>query len=639
MVAMPGTRPGIMAPYQEHPEAHPLQLKLAYDPKTDSKSYFPLLVALPDGKTNLNGAAIKSLQEEIETENENIAAAYRKTQEHYAHFFDTRLTTETPDPKLDEAIRWAEIAIEQTKVKHNDELGLVAGWYPAWDSTRPGFGWFFGRDTLWSLYAIDSYGDVALARQALEFIARRQRADGKIMHEYAQTAEMVDWPSFPYEYAAADSTPLFLMAIEDYVRTTGDLDFLKSHWEKVKKAYIFERSHDTDGDGVYDNSQGTGWVEAWPPRMPHQEIYLAALDLQSTQSMSRLARLMGDSSLEREAEAQARLIASRLKGYRTASGMYAFSKNQDGSFDPTPTIFASVAWWTRGSGLEDAGAMFADWAGHRFSTDWGTRSVAENASVYDPISYHQGSVWPLFTGWTALSEYRAGRTLSAYSHLMQNADLTWAQDPGFDTEVLSGQFFEPLGRSSSHQLWSSAMVISPAIRGLFGLEVDGLRHIIHLEPHLPASWSTAKLHHVQIGDELVDLAFERKGNTLTVEATSDHDTTLCLNPPEEKACTEKAQAVHRITLPLPPVELGMKYRSPIPGSITRDLKALDEERNPDGVTVKLEAPAGSTRDLYLRNNTKKTVRVEGAEQQGDSLLVHFPEGEGYQTQTVTIRWK
>ena len=59
------------------------------------------------------------------------------------------------------------------------------GLYSSGDSTRPGFGWFFGRDSLYTLYAVNSYGDFALAREELEFLLKRQRADGKIMHEFS----------------------------------------------------------------------------------------------------------------------------------------------------------------------------------------------------------------------------------------------------------------------------------------------------------------------------------------------------------------------------------------------------------------------------------------------------------------------
>ena len=93
----------------------------------------------------------------------------------------------------------------------------MAGYYESGDSARPGYGWFFGRDSLWTSYAVNGYGDFALTRKALEFLIRRQRADGKIMHEFAQSADLVDWKSTPYFYASADSTPLFVMAMEDYV--------------------------------------------------------------------------------------------------------------------------------------------------------------------------------------------------------------------------------------------------------------------------------------------------------------------------------------------------------------------------------------------------------------------------------------
>ena len=131
-----------------------------------------------------------------------------------------------------------------------------------------------------------------------------------------------------------------------------------------------------------------------------------------------------------------------------------------------------IAWWNGGDGLAHADASFQRWASHDFATDWGLRDVAESDPLFDPISYHQGSVWPLFTGWAAVAQYRAGHPLSGYAHLMQNADLTTMQDLGAVTELLSGAFFQPFGRSTSHQLWSSAMVVIPALRGLFGIDVD-----------------------------------------------------------------------------------------------------------------------------------------------------------------------
>src|SRR5204863_4497458 len=139
--------------------------------------------------------------------------------------------------------------------RHGSETGLVAGYYESGDSARPGFAWFFGRDSLFTSWAVNSYGDFVLTRQILDFLIRRQRADGKIMHEYSQTADLAgtNWNQTPYFYAAADSTPLFVMAMEDYVNASGDSGFLRANWDAVKRAYGFTRAHDSDGDGIYEN--------------------------------------------------------------------------------------------------------------------------------------------------------------------------------------------------------------------------------------------------------------------------------------------------------------------------------------------------------------------------------------------------
>ena len=83
-----------------------------------------------------------------------------------------------------------EVSIEQLRAiaQPSGETALVAGYYASGDSARPGFGWFFGRDALYTLYAVNGYGDFALSKAELEFLIQRQRSDGKIMHEYSQTA-------------------------------------------------------------------------------------------------------------------------------------------------------------------------------------------------------------------------------------------------------------------------------------------------------------------------------------------------------------------------------------------------------------------------------------------------------------------
>ena len=248
-----------------------------------------------------------ALQAKLERLDATLQQTYAAHAARYARMMEELTAIQTPDAGLNDAFSWAAISIEQlrAKVQPTGEVGLVAGYYSSGDSARPGFGWFFGRDTLYTLYAVNGFGDFGLSRDAMEFLIRRQRDDGKMMHEYSQTAANVDWRALPYMYAAADATPLFLTAMLDYVRSSGDVDFLKRHRESVEKAWHFETTHDSDGDGIYDNAQGTGWVESWPPGMPHQEIYLALLDQQASAAMAKLASLLEDTATAESAAKRA----------------------------------------------------------------------------------------------------------------------------------------------------------------------------------------------------------------------------------------------------------------------------------------------------------------------------------------------
>lgn len=586
-VGIPGAQPGILAPYQERPKTYPVELKLRFDPKQDAGKLYPLLMAV---------GTSEQCKQRIAELNEKIPALYRATADYYAHFFETRLTVESPDPRFDSAIKWAEIAIDQAQVKHGDETGLVAGYYSSGDSARPGFGWFFGRDTEWSLYAVNSYGDFALTRTALDFLFRRQRDDGKIMHEYSQMAGQLDWKATPYFYASADSTPLLVMIMEDYVNASGDVPYLAQHWDEMKLAYAFTRKQE-----IYGNADGTGWVESWPGGMPKQEIYMATLDQQSSNSMSHLASLMKDDELTRKAREKADQIRSLIPGEYLdgASKFFAFSHNPDGSKDLTPTIYPAVAWWTGTLSLPEAGPMFERWASHEFSTDWGTRDVSDESPIYDPISYHQGSVWPLFTGWVSMAEFRAGQPIAARQHLYQDLLLTWAQDLGACTELLSGAFYQPLGRSSSHQLWSSAMVLTPAIRGLLGLNWDAKGLTIH--PNLPAAWD-----HVHIHNDRIDIEIKRENGALAITYNGKHS-----------------------TLPLPPVEIDLDHIAPDPGAETAQIKALFQ----DAHSVSFEAMGGASYDLPIRIN-QSGVKILGGAVQGNHIHLAF-EGQGWVRKTIT----
>ncbi len=692
-VAMPDATSSIMTPVQAPPAIYPIELHLHYDPERDGRGararVFPLLMAV--GSTP-ETATSKALSQAILQLNSQIPALYDANVAQYAKLQTESTSIATPDHALDEAFKWGIVAIEQLNAREyvSKQTALVAGYYTSGSSTRPGFGWFFGRDSLYSLYAVNGYGDFALTRSELEFLISRQRADGKIMHEFAQTAAdpTVDWKSSPYLYAAADSTPLFLMAIRDYYRASGDLAFIKSHREAIEKAWAFESgvAQDSDGDGIYDNSQGTGWVEGWPHGMPHQEVYLALLDEQASQAYAALASVLQNSQKAADAATRATAIHNKIESeyYDEQRGCYAFSHNIDGDangiVDKTSTLYPALAWWdynskAGNSALAHPEQCLRNFAGPSIATDWGLRDVATTESFYDGMSYHQGSVWPLFTGWGALAEYRGNQPLAAQQMLMQNVDLTWAQDLGSVTEVLSGDFFVPFSRSTSHQLWSSSMVITPALRGLFGISLDAPSNTITLNPHLPAEWNHAEIKNLHLGSHLVQLTFNREKGFMKVAAkiTNSSSNTPATRVKLRSDVAESKTEVHssksdelaysEIAIPLHAVELILPVHAlPIPGSRPSQMKVVSSEYEPRKLTLVLEGLAGTTEHLCLRENTSAAalnVKLDKASitqnsgvqltkancaddprtsAQSRSLQIHFPEGQGWQTTQVSLGW-
>ncbi|WP_263355837.1 amylo-alpha-1,6-glucosidase [Acidicapsa ligni] len=655
-ITIPGAQPGILAPYQERPQEHPLELKLHYDPKRDGDKYFPLLMAVG---TNAESSTVAALGHALEHLNAAIPADYAAHLASYQKLQSESTSITTPDTALNQAFQWGVVSIEQLRAREytTGDRALVAGYYSSGDSARPGFGWFFGRDSLYTLYAINGFGDFALTRDELNFLTARQRTDGKIMHEYSQTAAdpSVNWKSFSYMYAAADATPLYLMAMRDYLRSSGDLAYLKQNREAIEKAWSFETAatSDTDHDGIYDNSQGTGWVESWPPAMPHQEIYMALLDEQASNAYAAMEKAFGDEEKSATATTRAAKIKSLVESeyYDSAKSCYAFSKGMDSTQDKTSTVYPAIGYWDSGAGLAQPKNCLQQFAAPTLDTDWGTRDVSSTESIYDGMSYHQGSVWPLFTGWATLAEYRANQPLPGQQMLMQNVDLTWAQDPGAVTELLSGDFYIPMGRSTSHQLWSSAMVIIPTLRGLFGIDLDAATNTITVNPHLPADWSHAEVKNLHLGNQLIDLTFTRDKGLLRITSNAK-GAALKLRSDEANANTRpsKGEQSAQLEIPLPAIEISLlNHALPTPGARPAQLKILSTEYGPRSLTIKAEGQPGTQSRLALQRNQPVTPKITTTTEsklepsgpqhpQDQSLILNFPQGQGWQTTELTLTW-
>src|SRR2546427_11787620 len=114
----------------------------------------------------------------------------------------------------------------------------------------------------------------------------------------------------------------------------------------------------------------------------------------------------------------------------------------------------------------------------------------------------------------------AGRT-SGEQALMANALLTYTGALGYVTELLSGDFATAFGRSSHHQIWSEAMVVTPTVRGLLGIETTDAGATLRVAPTLPASWDRVAVHSVRVKETRYDVTVERGPGRAVMRVTRD----------------------------------------------------------------------------------------------------------------------
>ena len=514
VLGSPGAHDLSVMPYQEEPKDVPLRFTI--DVPLGGATFVPIVMAA----STKDRAEAKATYDRLL---ESTGALYAKNVEHYRRLSTETVSIETPDERLDESFAWAKVGVDKG-LATNPMLGtgLLAGFRTSGDSERPGFGWFFGRDALWTALALHSYGDFEAGRTALDFLKQFERTDGKIPHEISQSAALLPWfTGYPYPWNSADATPLYVMAHADHWRATGDRGFLDASWDSIVKAWRFTAQTDTDGNGLVENAGfGHGWVEGGDLHPAHEEIYQQAVWIEACRGLAELALVKGERGLAQEArDFGERTRAAVEKTYWLGGdGYYAFATklpsdtSREAERGPArerrqarldalaparvvdeDTVMPALALLF--GQLDDgrAQAEIDHLGSGALATDWGARLLSDRSALYDPLSYHHGSVWPLFTGWASMAAYRYGRPHVGYQALMANALLRSRTALGYVTELLSGDFLSAFGRSSHHQIWSEAMVVTPTLRGLFGLEPSAGGRALRLRPAAPRELGPCRL--------------------------------------------------------------------------------------------------------------------------------------------------
>ncbi len=612
---------------------------------------------------------------------QHLAASYadsmRASADYYRAYLDRTVSLDLPDSALQQSYDWARISTVQGLVS-NPYLGtgLVAGYRTSGTSQRPGFAWFFGRDSLWTSFALNAEGDYATTRTALDFISKFQRDDGKVPHEISQSASLVPWfKDYPYAYVSADATPLFIIALNDYATQSGDLAFAKDKWDNAWRAYQFLRST-YDSQGFAQNAGvGHGWVEGGPLLPVKNEYYQAGLGVEALRALSNLARLLGKDAASKQLTAEFEKSEAALDQayWSPEKKSYAFALKQDNQRAEELSVLTTVPMWFGLPDANHADDTVSQLAAADHQTDWGMRIISQQSKVYDGSGYHFGAVWPLFTGWASVGEYRYHHALPGYANLRANALLGLDGALGHFTEVLSGDYYQSFATSSPHQIWSAAMVVSPILRGMLGLQTDVEEKQITLAPHVPADWTSFAIHNVRVGGVGVDFHYHKTSDMIGLEITRTGVGDCWVDFSPAFSLRTEIVSVEMNGRPLPfkvlpsgndkhlsarfvvsggqntlvihlKNDFGLALSNELPalGAASRGLRVLSESWNParTQLTLQVSGLAGTGYELAVWNAGQISSVEGGALTKAGKLQIQMPAGttDSYVPQTVVIHF-